>query len=493
MHPVLRAIRATLLAQVAVAAGTLLLLRLLALQSGTDGFAAYSLVRQAVTLLFPVVTVGLAGGLPRYIALGRATAGAPTAQAYVAAAAIICALAVAVSAGFALLAPAVTAAALFGGSDATSLVGPFAALMCATAAFHVAYGYFRGQLQIGRCNALQVVGVGVLPPLLMVVIPGGDVETLVLAMALGLGVLSIGAVLVPVARGVAHAHAARRAAGSLIDYGSRRVPGEVAQVGLFALVPVLAAHVTSLQQVAYLAAGVQIVAMLAVGLVPVGIVLLPTLAQTWVEDPTRVKRQVADLCGLAAHAAAFAFVQLLLFADVAIRAWLGPAFEDAGTVVRITILGAPLFAYYLILRTSLDAVSVKSYNARSNIVALASFAAVAAILLSLEVAAPAVCVAWAFTTGIAVQGLLTMRFVHRIFGVRGSDYSLATAVPLALLVAALGLAARPLILAASPLLAWLVVLELGLAGAYFGALWRAGVPWARALALRLKARDELAH
>jgi O-antigen/teichoic acid export membrane protein len=484
MHPVLRAIRATLFAQLAVAAGTLLLLRLLAMGSGTEGFAAYSLVRQGVTLLSPVVTVGLVAGLPRSIALGRATAGAPPAQAYLAAATVICALAVVAGAGFAVLAPAVTASVLFGGSHATSLVAPFAALLCATAAFHLAYGYFRGRLQIGRCNALQVLGLGVLPPLLVVAIPGSDVETLVLAIALGLGVLSIGAMLVAVVRGAARRSAVRSAARSLIAYGSRRVPGDLAQVGLFALVPVLAAHVTSLEHVAYLAAGVQIVAMLAVGLVPVGVVLLPTLAQTWVQDQARVARHVADLCGLAAHVALFAFIQLVLFADVAIRAWLGPPFEQAGTVVRVTVLGAPLFAYYLILRSSLDAVSVRSYNASSNIAGLAAFGGVAAILLSLELAQPAMCVAWAFSTGIAVQGLLTMHFVHRTFGIRRSDYSLATALPLGLLVAALGLATRPLIVDASPLLAWLAVLELGLGAAYFGGLWRARVPWARALALR---------
>jgi O-antigen/teichoic acid export membrane protein len=478
--------RATLFAQIAVAAGTLLLLRLLARESGTDGFAAYALLRQAVTLLIPVVTVGLVAGLPRCIALAHATAGAPPAHSYLVAAAGICAVAVAVSAGFALLAPAVTAGVLFGGSDATSLVGPFIALLCAMAAFHLAYGYYRGQLQIGRCNALQVLGLGVLPPLLVVVIPGSDVETLVLAIALGLGVLAIGAGVAPAVRGGARANAVRDAAGSLIEYGPRRVPGEVAQVGLFALVPVLAAHTTSFEQVAYLAAGVQIVAMLAVALVPIGLVLLPTLARTWERDRARVARQVTDLSGLAVHVAVFAFISLVLFADLAIRAWLGPAFDESGAVVRVTVLGAPLFACYLILRSTLDAVSVKAYNASSNIAGLAAFGGVAAIMLSLELAHPAMCVAWAFSTGIAVQGLLTMHFVHRTFGVRMSDYSLATALSLGLLVAALGLATRRLIADASLLLAWLAAVELGLAVVYFGGLWRAKVPWARALALRAK-------
>ena len=134
---IVRALGLTLGAQVVVAAGTLMLYRLLARNTGTDGFASFSLVRQAVTLLFPVVTVGLVGGLPRAIALaGRPSSPAP--EAYLAAAAAICGSVAAAAAALALLLPEATAAAFFGDADATELVAPFAALLGATAAFYVA-------------------------------------------------------------------------------------------------------------------------------------------------------------------------------------------------------------------------------------------------------------------------------------------------------------------------------------------------------------------
>ena len=71
VHPFLRDLSVTLAAQVGVALSGLLLYRLLAIHKGTDGFASYSLVKQAAGFLFPVVTVGLVGGLPRYLALPR--------------------------------------------------------------------------------------------------------------------------------------------------------------------------------------------------------------------------------------------------------------------------------------------------------------------------------------------------------------------------------------------------------------------------------------
>jgi len=482
---ILRALGLTLVAQVLVAAGTLLLFRLLALNAGAEGFASFSLVRQAVTLLFPLVTVGLIGGLPRYIALGGESA--PAAEAYLAAAVGICGVAVAVTVAAALAFPAVTAGVFFGDAGATNLVGPFAALLVATSGFFVAYGYFRGQQRISRANVLQIAGVGVAPPLLLALWPDIAVDTLVLLMAAALGALSLGSVAGPLVRGVAgRARGRARVAGrSLLGYGGRRVPGELAQVGLFALVPVLGAHVATLRDVAYLAAGLQVLALVSVAMAPLGVVLLPALAQTWAQDRGRASRQVAALAALALHAALFALVQAVLFADIAVRAWLGPAFAAADEIVRIVVLAVPFYAFYFALRSALDAASVRSYNSRSNIAALAVFIAVAAGMLATDAVAPALCVATAFTVGIAVQGTATFVFIHRVFAVRWSDYGLATVLPLAALTAVAGLAMRPLIDGAQGSLALLVGLEIVLGTAYVAALaWRR-TPWTQALLERL--------
>lgn len=477
---ILRALGLTLAAQVAVAAGTLVLFRLLALNAGAEGFASFSLVRQAVTLLFPVVTVGLVGGLPRYLAL-RETQTAPPAESYLAAAVGISAAAVAVAAAVPLAFPAAAARLFFGDPGATALVGPFVALLVATAAFHVAYGYFRGQLRVTRSNALQIAGVGVVPPLLVALWPDIAIDTLVLLMAAALGVLSAGSVLLPFVRGMSgRARARVRVAGrTLLHYGVRRVPGELAQVGLFALVPVLTAHVATLRDVAYVAAGLQVLVLVAVAMGPLGVVLLPALARMWAQDRARASRQVAALAALALHVALFALAQAVLFGDLAVRLWLGPAFEAAGTIVRVVVLGVPFYAFYFALRSALDAASVRSYNSRSNFAALGTFVGVAAATLTIGLMAPALCVATAFTAAIAVQGTATFVFVHRVFAVRWSDYALTRALPLAAMTAVAGLAARPLIEDTAGALLLLAGFELVLATAYVAALVGLRVPWTR--------------
>jgi O-antigen/teichoic acid export membrane protein len=474
----------TLVAQICVAAGGLLLARLLARNAGADGFASYSLVKQAVNVLFPIVTVGLVGGLPRYIALPREE-GDPGAGSYLLAGAMICWGTTAVAVAIALAAPAAVSALFFGDDEATRFVLPFALLLTATSTFYVAYGYYRGLLRLRAGSFLQVAALAALPPLVVALFPDQGVDDMILMMAAGTAALSLLAIAAPLIEGLRSSRdgigVARR---RLWDYGRRRVPGEMAQLGLFVFVPILAAHVTSLTEVAYLSAGQQVLAIASLAVLPIGLVLLPSLSRMWVEDRERTSRNVAHLASFAASIAIFVSLQGILFAQVAVVAWLGSEFEDAGAVVTVTVAPAALYVVYLMLRSPLDAVAVKSYNSRNNLIALAILAATAGVLLGLDLVRPVMGVAWAFAAGIAAQGLLTMATVHRFFKVAWSDYGLRYTIPLGLATGALGLLAKPWVEdSASPLL-WLIALELVLGAAYFGVLARAPLGWTRLFAER---------
>jgi O-antigen/teichoic acid export membrane protein len=480
IHPVFRDLGITVLAQAAVAFGGLLLYRLLALELGTGAFAEFSLVKQSVAMVFPVVTVGLVGGLPRYLALPRRPAG-PTSEAYLGAAIAISGAATAAACGVALSAPGPTAELFFGSSARSHLVPAFAGLLAATSIFYVAYGWFRGLLQLRSGGALQVLGLAVSQPLVVVLFPDEDVATLVLVMAVALAALSVLFVLgpltrVPIARNRRSAAAARH---ELWGYGHRRVPGELAQLALFTLVPLVAAHVATLKDVAYLTAGQQVLSIFSLAVVPLGLVLLPTLTRLWAEDRGRAAGYVGDVASLAAHVALLLGIQALVYADLAVRAWLGEGFDDARTLVRIVVTPGALFVVYLMLRSTLDAAEVRSFNSRNSLLALLVFGVTLAAFLGLDVMDPALSVAWAFAAGLTAQGMLTFITVHRLFGLAGTDYGLHLALPLAVLAGLIGLAVRPLVDGSAAPLPLLVLLELALATAYFGLLWRARVGWAR--------------
>ena len=489
LHPFFRDVGVTLAAQVAFAALSLLLYRLLAQNTGTDGFASYSLVKQAVAIAFPVVTVGLVGGLPRYLALPK-DGESPASEAYLLAAVGICGGASALVGGLALLFPGAAAALFFGSSARDDLAVAFVALLAANSAYHVAYGYYRGLLRVRTASAFQVGAFALPPPLLVLAFPDEPIDTLVLMIALVLAIASLLAIGPPLVRALrdAYRRRARAAAHSLWDYGHRRVPGEMAQLALVVTVPILAAHVGTLTDVAYLSAGQQVLSMISLAVVPLGLVLLPSLARLWAVDRERASGYVTQLASFAVHLAIFLSIQAVLYADIAVRIWLGENFEDAGSVVRVTVAPAAMFAVYLLLRSTLDAVEVRSFNSRNNLIALATFAALATAFLTLDAMDPVFAVAWAFCAGVTVQGALTLWTVHRFFRVPPRAYTLGVALPAGIATGLAGLAARPLIDGASGELLLLLALEAVLAFAYFGALvWR-GAGWVVLLRERLLSR-----
>ncbi len=489
VHPFFRDVSITLVASACVALGGLLLARVLAIETGAEGFASYSLVKQTVNGLFPIVTIGLVGGLPRYLALPREEDD-PSPEAYLASAFAICGLAVTAAAGAALVVPSITAAVFFGDSDATRYVLPFVLLLSATTLFYVAYGYFRGLLRLRAGSLLQVLGMAVLPPALVALLPEEPVHRLITYMALGTAVLSLLAIMRPLTDALRAGHRALQPLGRrrLWNYGRRRVPGEVAQLALFVLVPILAAHVGSLTDVAYLSAGQQILSIVSLSVLPLGLVLLPSLTKMWASDRERVAEYVAQLSAFAATVAIFATFQAVLYADIAVRVWLGPEFEQATSVVRVVVAPAGMFVLYLMLRSTLDAVEVKSYNSRNNLIAIGVFAAVAGVTLGFDLGRPVMGVASAFAAGVTTQGVLTFATVHRFFNIEWSAYGLQYALPMGLLTALIGFVLRPVVDRSEATLLLLLVVQAALAVLYLGAIVRSPMRWPRLLAARFFAR-----
>ena len=369
---------------------------------------------------------------------------------------------------------------------------PFVALMLAMTLFHMTYGYFRGLLRVRTASLVQIGAAALPPPVIVIAFSGESIDTLILLVAIALATVSAIAVAVPFARGLRRESRARLrpAAGALVAYGPRRVPGEVANMALHVMVPILGAHVASLTAVAYLGAGQQVLSFLSVAVMPLSLVLLPSIARLWASDRERATGYVEHLVAFSLHVAIFLSFQTVLFADIAVTTWLGSSFEGAGPVVRVVVAPAALFVVYLMLRSTLDAVEVRSFNSRNNLIALGAFGVVAALLLGLDITRPVLCVAWAFAAGVTTQGLLTLVTVHRLLHLSASAYMLQLALPLGVATGLVGLAARPLIDGAPGELAVLIVFELLLAALYFGTLVRARAGWVVLLRERLFDRGD---
>lgn len=483
-----RDIAITSLTQVTVAVGGLLLYRLLAVEKGAEGVASYALVKQISIFAWPVVMVGLQTGIPRYVALGRSRAGG--AEATLVAALLVTTVTTLAISALALVWPETTASLVFGDPDRTHLVFPLVATLVATILLEVVYGYFRGQADFVIGNAVRIVGVASLPVVLLLVVPGEPIGKLISLMAAGLLAGSLLAIAAPLARALrATSTGEVRSAGrELLDYGHRRVVGELAAVVLFTIPPVLAAHYVPLDEVAWIATGLYVIAVLSIAFQPIGVVFLPLLSRLVESDFDAARRYTAHLAAAGLHIAVFVTPQLLLFADDAVRAWLGSDFDEAGPVIRIVVLSAGVYVITIVVRSALDAAAVTAYNARNNLVSLALAALAAAVSLGADLGDPLECIAWSFTIGVACMGVLTLVVVVRVFGLPVRLLSLPAALGLGALAAAAAVAADRTVIgegATAGDLALIAALELALAAGFVWGLIRAGAEWPSVIRARL--------
>ena len=481
----------TLGAQVAVAIGGLLLYRLLALEKGAEGMASYGLVKQDVIFLFPAAMLGFQMGLPRYVALDRDRAGA--AERYLLGAVAATGAAAAIVSALLLISPGTTAAVLFGDADRTHLVVPLVTTLLATLAFEVVYGYYRGRSKFLLASVTRAASVAAFPVVLLLVVPSEPIGRLINYMAFAVLLSCALLALRPLARGLRGLDLGelRRSVRTLLAYGWRRIPGDYASVTLLTVPPVLAAHVAPLEEVAFLTAGMYVLAVVTIAFQPVGLVFLPLLTRLSSEDFEAARRWVGQLTACALHIAIFVTPQLVLFADVAVRSWLGPDFEDGGAVIRITVLPVAMYVFYLVLRSALDAAAVRAYNSRNNLFAVLAAAVAAALALGLDIGEPVEAIAASFAVGITVLGLLTLASIESLFGVRGTGFRLPVAVGLSAAGAAIAAAVRFGLTGDDPplgALAGVVVLELALGAAFLAVLSRAGVTWPAAIRDRFRSR-----
>jgi hypothetical protein len=188
------------------------------------------------------------------------------------------------------------------------------------------------------------------------------------------------------------------------------------------------------------------------------------------------------------HLALFVTPQVLLFADTATRAWLGPAFAGAGAIIRLTVFPVAFYMCSVMLRSSLDAAAVRAYNSRNRLYGVAVSVALGALLLTLHIGEPIRAIAIAFSAGLITVGATTFMTARRLYDIPSSAWTSGVALLLAAVAAGIGAAFRFLVIGSHTTLlglAVLVVLELALLAAFVVGLARSGIAWPEEMRARL--------
>jgi O-antigen/teichoic acid export membrane protein len=481
VHPLLRNVGLTGFASLVTSLAAVAVISLIGRTAGPVLLGEYLLVRRMASWLQAVVVLPSGIALPRYVAASVDDSAAR--QTYFLGAVVT-------SCGLAMLLTAIlvlwkvpVGRLIFGSAELAPLTLPLGLLLLGLAAHGAAFGFYQGTLSMGRACTMQVFNLAVFP-LLVVVFLARDRSISLIIGATGIAMTVCALVFsIPILGTMEWASVAPRAlkhVSELLWFGLSRAWGDFGLQALLGLPAVIAAHYVPMRSVGYLLLGGSLLTLVSAATLPLGIILLSHVTRALAQ------RRASDLRGPLTHfvdglmeSSFFVSLQMLVFADVIIRIWVGPDFAPATGIVRLLILAVPFYFVYGGLRSVVDAAAVKAHNTRNILISLAVFlAAVAAIRIGpfhdklLEGLAVSVVVAMAVLCG------LTLRTMKELIELRVSWSQFLMSAGLAGILAAASFLLHN-VFRFQPNLAILTLYELGVSGAYFIALWLFGSPWLR--------------
>lgn len=396
----------TFVTELLVIASWLVAFRLVAVHFGAGGFGEYALSRRTLSLLSPLVIVGVDVAIARYVAYA-VSGRSKNVGGYAGAAMLIMAVTLAASSALLLLFSGFFSHLFFGSDAYSTLVMALPVLLVGSGVHVIAYGFLRGRSLIQRANVLMALNQAAVP--VAAVYLGRDVTQILLLMGLAWLVISAG-FLVTVRPSMA---GSRERATELLRYGLPRVPGDFFQLALFAAPGILVAHLVDLQTAGIVAFGVSALGLVGTALTPISFVLLPAVASLFARGYSgQVRQRVVEVVRLAVPVLVVGILVLELFARPIIADYLGAAFESGADVLRLLMIGALPWGLYVILKSVIDARYERAINARNMAIAFAAFVVIAVAASALGASFHAVLIG--FVAALYVVGGLTLFEVFRI-------------------------------------------------------------------------------
>lgn len=401
----------TFLTEYFVLMSQLLVYKLAASAWGTEGFSEYALSRRTLALIQPLALLGFGVALPRYIAMTHANRVHKPAQTYFAGA-LLC---VGCATGMFFLCMNLfrdsLAFLIFGSINYSHLILPISLMLLGLTMHSLCYAYFRGLLNMRVANRLQIVNIGIIPPLAFLTF-GNTVETLLAALGILWAIVSsIAMLFIPFRQLTRNLLPSTK---EMLRYGIPRVPGDFILMALFALPGIFVAHISGVKEAGYVAFAISALSMVGSLFSPLGIVLLPKASRMVGEGSLQsLKKNIVKIVKVCIGLAALITVICEIFARSLIVAYLGAEFHEMAGILRIVMLCALPYALFICLRAVIDAAHIKPFNMVNTFIAFAVF--ITGSILAQSIMPGSISVLGSLVLGIAVLGTLTTRETWKIF------------------------------------------------------------------------------
>lgn len=418
LHPLFLDLGLTGFASVAVLITSLAMVSIFGKILGAVALAEYLLVRRIYSWLQSASMLGIDNALPRYVAMTDADR--PRERDGFLVAGILCGAAVVALVVLILNGAGGTFSELFfGKKDLRDLVLALSLFLAGGDAHGIVYGFYRGRLAMKKANALQVVNLVVVPLVSVAALAWTRSTALIVDAMGGLMILFSFLFALPLLPQIVKASSRNLRAPSktLLEYGVPRLPSILGLGAMLALGPLVASKKIPLAGVAPLLIGMSMLMGISASAKPLGQILLSKVSMFVSQNRTaELKTHLAYLQEAVIASYVFICLQLVVFTDVILRAWVGNRLSGGVVVVRLVLLSVPFYLVFSALRSVIDAKSVTPYNAFNVLIAAAAFLVFlgAAVLFSPSTSLLS-SIALATVGAIAILAVLTIRTMRKLY------------------------------------------------------------------------------
>jgi O-antigen/teichoic acid export membrane protein len=344
--------------------GMVFTFRLAALE-GSGELDQYVVVRRTVAFVHPLVLIGAAVGLSRFVALAKDEAakrrflsGALT---WVVPFAGLLWL-------LAALFPRALAWTIFGSPEGALLMNALGGMTFGLCLHAVAYSYFRGAGKAHWANALQLFTLAVAPCASFLLFDG---LVRVMWLTAAAWILAPMVCMVPFLLRTGRSTKER---AELLRFGLPRVPGDIAFAALLTVPVYVAARTFGLEAAGQVGFAATVLNMVSAVFNPIALVLLPACTTQLAKGEYKALSARIGQLGLGILVvSALMMVVFELVAGPLLVFYLGPTGAAYEFISRLVFLGAVPFAYFVGLRSVLDAYYHTPRNGINLIVAFLVF------------------------------------------------------------------------------------------------------------------------
>jgi O-antigen/teichoic acid export membrane protein len=284
-----------------------------------------------------------------------------------------------------------------------------------------AYSYFRGLRRMNSANTLDMVNSAVAPLAAVTLAARFNVATAVLILAtMILAWTSFQSrCLWSEVRTALCERYRPHLTKSLLLYSLPRIPGDLALAGLLSVPLILVTHMASIADAGRFALAQNLLMIVAVGLSPLSIVLLPYVSESLANgDISTIKANSVLLFQAVADISLYFALHMAILADIILTLWVGQRMVGATSLVRVLMIVSPFYAIYFVFRSVIDATTVKPVTSFNLVAAFVTLSLGYFLLLRYHLTV-SFSAALAMAFAVVLLGSLTFFAMMRFYGARG--------------------------------------------------------------------------